>query len=213
MRRAGVVLACAVLLVGGLSYGVFVPPPGPRSIKRFDPPRLADLELRMWQAYYAKERVRLFALLVTTLREQYHYSWAVAVREAFHLARAAATFGDRRSNYDVVIPDLTAAYATAAGWLHAGFEPSAVAHAELAWWVARRVPGQNSPEQVGALIADEYALLYEMPRDLFVASAEHRAEAGALRDAEAGHPDWDTIGRLLQQSYAELAQALSTMSA
>jgi hypothetical protein len=52
-----------------------------------------------------------------------------------------------------------------------------------------------------------------MPRDLFVASAEHRAEAGALRDAEAGHPDWDTIGRLLQQSYAELAQALSTMSA
>jgi hypothetical protein len=25
---------------------------------------------------------------------------------------------------------------------------------ELAWWIARRVPGQNSPELVGALIAD-----------------------------------------------------------
>ena len=32
----------------------------------------------MWQAYYAKERVRLFTLLTTMLREQYHYSWATA---------------------------------------------------------------------------------------------------------------------------------------
>ncbi len=50
----------------------------------------------MWQAYYAKERARLFALLVTLLHEQYHYSWATATLEGFHLARAAATFGDLR---------------------------------------------------------------------------------------------------------------------
>jgi hypothetical protein len=213
MRRTYVVLGLVACLAAGLSYAAVVPPSGPRTLKRFDAPRMADLELRMWQAYYAKERVRLFALLVTMLREQYHYSWAVAVREAFHLARAAATFGDIRANYDVVIPDLTEAYSTAAGWLHAGFDPGAVAHAELAWWVARRIPGRDSPEQVGALIADEYALLYEMPRELFVVAAEHRAEAGALRDAQAAQPDWDAIGRLLRESYAELAQALSTASA
>jgi hypothetical protein len=48
-------------------------------------PRMADLELRMWQAYYGKERVQLFALLV----------------------------------------------------------------AELAWWVAHRTPGEESPERAG----------------------------------------------------------------
>ena len=213
MRRSYIALGLVMCLVAGLSYVAFMPPSGPRSMKHFDADRTADLELRMWQAYYAKQRVRLFALLVTMLHEQYRYSWAVATTEGFHLARAAATFGDLRSNYDVVLPDLTAAYSTAASWLHAGFDPTAVARAELAWWVARRIPGRNSPEQVGDLMADQYALLYEMPRELFVSSAQLRAEAGALRDAQAAKPDWETIGRLLRQSYAELRQALSTAAA
>src|SRR5439155_10885044 len=97
------------------------------------------------------------ALLVTTLREQYHYSWATAATEGFHLARAAATFGDASSHYETVLPDLEAAYGTAKRWLSAGFEPRDVARAELAWWVARRTPGRNEPEEVGRLIAVEYA--------------------------------------------------------
>jgi len=52
----------------------FTPPSGPRSMREFNPTRLADLELRMWKAYYAKDRARLFGLLVTMLHEQYRYS-------------------------------------------------------------------------------------------------------------------------------------------
>ena len=178
-------------------------------MRHFDPNRLADLEVRMWQAYYSKEKVRLFALLVTMLHEQYHYSWATAAREGLHLARAAATFGDLRGNYEIVLPDLEAAYATAKGWLNAGFDPRSVARAELSWWVARRIPGQNSPEQVGTLMAEEYALLYETSRARVADAALLRAQAGALRDAEAAQPDWGTIGRLLQQSYRDLLLALS----
>jgi hypothetical protein len=88
-----------------LAYGLTATPAGPRTLGRFDPDRMADVELRMWQAYYAKERVRLFALLVTMLHEQNHYPWVTAMREGFYLARAAATFGDARSNYDRVLPD------------------------------------------------------------------------------------------------------------
>src|SRR6185503_7389396 len=108
----------------------FTPPSGPRSMRAFNPTRLADLELRMWKAYYAKDRARLFGLLVTMLREQYRYSWATATREAFHLARAAATFGDANEHYEVVLPDLEIAYAMARSWLDAGFDPRAVAQAE-----------------------------------------------------------------------------------
>src|SRR5690242_16481169 len=162
----------AVLLGGTLSYGLFAPPQGPRSLRQFDADRLADLEVGMWQAYYAKERTRLFALLVTMLHEQYHYSWATAAREGFYLARAAANFGDARGNYEqLVIPDLEVAYATAKHWLGAGFDPSAVARAELAWWVARRVAGQDSPENVGALMARAYALLYEAPQSAMMSAA------------------------------------------
>ena len=132
--------------------------------------------------------------------------------EGFHLARAAATFGDLRSRYEVVLPDLEAAYAKAKSWTHAGFDPRAVADAELAWWVARRAPGRNSPEQVGGLIADEYALLYETNRERVAPAALLRAQAAALRDAEAGSPDWDRIARMLLESYRDLRAALSSES-
>jgi hypothetical protein len=187
----------------------FTPPSGPRSMREFNPTRLADLELRMWKAYYAKDRARLFGLLVTMLHEQYRYSWATATREAFHLARAAATFGDAKDHYEVVLPDLEAAYAMAKSWLDAGFEPRAVAEAELAWWVARRIPGQNSAEQIGHLIAQEYALLYETSVERVAPAALLRATAAKMRDEQAAQPDWDRIGRLLEQSYRELHAALA----
>jgi len=80
-----------------------------------------------------------------------------------------------------VLPDLIAAYTIERDWLHAGFDPVAVARAELAWWVARRVPGQNSAEQVGALIPDENALLYEVPRDRVLEASTVRARRQIAR--------------------------------
>jgi hypothetical protein len=211
-RRGWLILGCLVA-AGAIAYLALVPPAGPRSIREFDPARTADLELRMWQTYYAKQRVRLFGLLVTLLREQYHYSWATATKEGFYLARAAATFGDATSNYDRVLRDLESAYTVAQRWLGAGFDPRQVARAELAWWVARRMPGQNAPAQVGRLIAEEYALLYEAPVADMIAAAELRAEAAAMRDAQATQPDWPAIGRLLNESYQQLRISLSKASA
>jgi hypothetical protein len=203
-------IAVVVAIVGAFVLAfALTPPRGPRSMRQFRPARLADLEIRMWQAYYDKERVRLFTLLTTMLREQYHYSWATASVEAFHLARAAATFDDLKGNYEVVLPDLEAAYAKARSWTEAAFDPRAVARAELAWWVARRVPGQNSPAQIGRLIAEEYGLLYETSPENVGAAALLRARAAAMRDAQADHPDWPAIARLLRASYDELLAALA----
>src|SRR5919198_3556715 len=41
----------------------------------FDPDALADLETRMWKAYYRRQPARLFGLLILALREQAHASW------------------------------------------------------------------------------------------------------------------------------------------
>jgi hypothetical protein len=95
-------------------------------------------------------------------------------------------------------------------WLSAGFDPGDVARAELAWRVARRIPGRNGPEQVGDLIADEYAMLYETSRADVLESARLRAEAAALRDQEAAAPDWARTGGMLTDSYAHLHRALHT---
>jgi len=205
--RMAITVAVIVLALGG--YVVTAAPPGPRSLRDFDPRRVAQLELSMWQAYYARQNVRLFGLLVTMLREQYRYSWATALREGVHLARAAATFGSSRDRYEQVLPDLEAGYTVARDWLHAGFDPAAVARAELAWWVARRIPGQNDPEHVGGLIADEYALVYGVPRDAVLAAGIARARAGRLRDLQDQTPDWNSIGRMLDESYVQLHAAVA----
>lgn len=197
-----------LLIVGSLAFWLFAAPSGQRTLREFDPDRMANLELRMWQAYYGKERLRLFGLLVTMLREQYRYPWATATLEGFYLARAAATFGDARDHYEVVLPDLEKAYGTAKNWLRAGFDPRAVARAELAWWVARRMPGEDSPEHVGGLMAEAYALLYEVPPSLVNKAAVLRAQAGKLRDTQAEQPDWPAIEMLLEESYRNLRMAL-----
>src|SRR5437879_1163118 len=120
-RRTLVALGLVLLLLAGTTVLVTLPPPGPRSLRIFDPDRVADLELRMWQAYYQKRKLSLFSLLVTMLREQYRYSWADATFAAGHLARAAATFGDARTDYARVLPDLERAYAIARNFTGAGF--------------------------------------------------------------------------------------------
>jgi hypothetical protein len=170
---------------------------------------MAELEVGMWQAYYRKEKLRLFRLLVVMLREQNRYTWTRAGRAGFHLARAAATFGDARGGYERVLPDLERAYAMAREWTSAGFDPARVARAELEWWVARREPGRNSAASVGGLIADEYALLYELPRERVAEAARLRAEAAALRDAGGASADWPAISRLLRESYRSLKTAVT----
>src|SRR6478735_3902166 len=55
------VLTVAVLMVAVVGYVIAAAPPGPRSLRVFDPDRVADLELDMWQAYYAKQKRRLLS--------------------------------------------------------------------------------------------------------------------------------------------------------
>jgi hypothetical protein len=181
-------------------------------MKDFEADRIAALEVDMWQAYYRKENVRLFRDLVVSLREQYRYTWVRAARAGFHLARAAATFGSARSNYEQVLPDLERAFGIARDWTGARFDPAAVARAELAWWVARREPGRDSAEQVGRLIAEAYALMYEVPVEQVEEAALLRARAARLRDEGGEKADWATVGAILRNSYRSLSAAVDPTS-
>jgi hypothetical protein len=196
-------------------------PSGTRSLRTFDPDRLAQLEVGMWQAYYAKKKLRLFELLVVMLREQYHYSWQKAVVAGFHLARAAAVFGDAKGDYDRVLPDLEKGYAIARDWTGATFDPAAVARAELSWWTARRDPASGTGEHKNAVVAarmtELYALLYGAPRERVAEAARLRVEAADLRDRGADAADfdrdprgvdWKGVSFLLHQSYRALHDAV-----
>ncbi len=213
----------AVVLLAAMYWAVAVrAPSGPRSLRVFDPDRLAELELGMWQAYYGKDKPRLFTLLVRMLREQYHYSWQTAVRAAFYWARAAATFGDATGDYERVLPDLEAGYAIARAWTGASFDAKAAARAELSWWVARRDPasgtGAAKNRVVAARMTELYALVYGEPAARVAEAARLRVEAADLRDRGADAVDfsrdphatidWKGVSWILHQSYRALHEAV-----
>jgi hypothetical protein len=207
--RMIVVVVLLAILAGGVYELFFDVPAGPRTLGAFDPERTADLEVDMWRRYYDHESLRLFADLTMMLHGQNRYPWAEAGVAAYHLSRAASTFSETHTAYELLLPDLEAAYAIARDWTHAGFDPAAVAKAELAWWVARRIPGQDSPDQVGGLIADENALLYDVPRNRVLAASILRARAGRLRDNGGANADWGAVSDLLHQSYRQLHDAVA----
>jgi len=130
------------------------------------------------------------------------------VLAGFHLARAARTFGDTRSGYEQVLPDLENAYATMKQWTGSKFDPADVARAELAWWVARRIPGQDTPINVGRLIAECNGLVFGVSPDRLLDASTLRAEAGKLRDNGGDRADWQTVSELLHLSYRKLYAAV-----
>ena len=106
-----------------------------------------------------------------------------------------------------VLPDLERVYSRIRAWTHASFDPAAVARAELAWRVARRIPGESNAENVGRLIAGENALIFGVPVERVLEPSLLRARAGALRDMGAEHADWATISRLLHDAHRGLYRA------
>jgi hypothetical protein len=139
----------------------------------------------------------------------YKYSWAQGVITGFYLARAASSFATMTSNYESVLPDLEHAYARIRTWTGSSFDPSTVARAELSWRVACRVPGKDSPEQVGRLIADEKARLFSVPVEQVLTASVLRAQAGKLRDQGGLNADWTTVSNLLHESYQNLHSAVN----
>ncbi len=175
----------------------------------FDADAVAESETRMWQAYYSGDRMQLGLELMELMREQYGFSLFEAKDCALLLARAAVKFQNANSDYErIVLDDLTAAYVCIQKASGGSFDPEAVARAELAWWVARRTPGNDSAEQVGALIADLYRLLYGSDMQAFHDAGVLRAQAAGLRDSGGKNAEWTRIEDLLKESYRKLSGAL-----
>src|SRR5689334_20914454 len=116
----------------------------------FDADRLATLELDMWKAYYRRQGVRLFRLLVQANREQAGVGRVRAVRAAIALARAAVGFGRATGDYDRYLPGIEAGYRLLG--LPADVDVHEVAQRELRWWVVRREIGLAAGDAAGEAI-------------------------------------------------------------
>jgi hypothetical protein len=189
--------------------------------RRFDPDRIAALELRMWKAYYRRQPLRLGVLLIQANRAQAGVAWPRAVIAAFYLARAAVGFGSATGDYERFRPDIARGYR----WLGLPEEvdAEAVVDRELRWWVVRREVGLASGEAAGDVITGLYAALYQMPSDDVAEAGRLRGLAAEVRDRGAtadpdgpggpGRAYWPEVARLLRRSYRSLSAALQARPA
>lgn len=177
----------------------------------FKPEEVAAAEVRMWKAYYARNAAALTAELKTALERQFNLPPEKADVVAGPLSQAAMLFITAGGDYEkTVLPTLLVGYTKLKEALDGSFDPSRVASAELAWWVARRNPQTASPKQVGRLIAVLYQELYGSTNEEIQRAGVLRAEAAYQRDLGAlrGKPDWTAIEKTLQDSYRALHDGL-----
>jgi hypothetical protein len=188
----------------------------PRWGEDFEPDELAALETRMWKAYYRRQPLRLFVLLVRALRAQAKVSWPRVLGASLLLTRAAAGFARASGDYERFAPDIGRGYRMLGLPDHVDVE--AVARHELRWWVVRREIGLAAGQAAGGAITDLYAALYDVPRERVAEAGRLRGLAAEIRDrgasddpegpGAAGSAYWPEVARLLRNSYRSLRTAL-----
>lgn len=203
VRMGCLVLAVIFLLLGSIAAWLWFHNSGLN--RDFDPKVVAGAETRMWQAYYSRNKEMLGLELVTLMHEQFGLSYGEAVDLTFVLGKATMTFGAARGDYEnAVLPGLLTFYTRVKELSGGEWDPDAAARAELAWWVARRTPGEDSAEQVGAKIAELYAIIYGPTNENIERAGLLRAQAAVLRDEGGQNADWATIEAMLVDSYTSL---------
>ncbi len=183
---------------------------------RFDPDQMAQLETRMWKAYYRRQPARLFGLLVLALRAQARVSLPRALAASLLLTKAAAGFARARGDYERFAPEIGRAYRLLG--LPADVDAEEVARHELRWWVVRREIGLAAGTAAGDAITGLYAAVYGVPPERVAEAARLRGLAAEVRDRGAAEdPDgplgsgldyWPEVAHLLRTSYRRLRKDL-----
>jgi hypothetical protein len=173
---------------------------------QFDADRIAAAETRMWKAYYNRNIQELGLEMIDVLQEQFHLSGSDAIAVAADLSSASLAFQSTKDEYPTqALLGLKSAYMRLKSLTNGTWDAEAAARAELEWWVKRRTPGHNSPEEVGRSIANLYKVLYGKSNKDIERAGLLRARAANIRDTRS---DWTKVQNLLQESYRALIRGI-----
>jgi hypothetical protein len=206
----------ALLWTTAIGLGIGELQAGTADFRQFDPLDAARRETRTWQAYYAKQRLRLFFQIASGLRNQYQLPFWRSHLTAWKAARSAFIFkkGRNRQDYSQALPALNEFFADIKRMGQHEFDVQRAAKLELEWWIIHRQRDRHSQDDLAAALAATAAEFYGIPAAGLMDYARLRTQAMCLRDqgAAAGTPtnaDWEKIELLLQESWTALFTALN----
>lgn len=178
-----------------------------------DSQSMANYEIKMWQAYYNKQYVRLGRELLQFFSHQFDIELYDAFWLSYYASKAARHFSmlprpmNKARAEQQIMPDLLAFYQRLKEASDAKWEAKAAAQAELNWWLSRRTrQGANNPKQVGQAIAKLYGVLHGKMNSCLLKAGTLRAMAANQRDRQsrAGNIDWSKVKKELQRAYYQL---------
>ena len=186
-----------------------------KSLKNFNPDKIAVLETRTWHAYYHHQFLKLFFLLVRLMHEFFDLNYLHAVRVAYYSASATIDFrlNKGKENQEIIqriTKKLTQFYLFISNHSLETFDHEKAAKLEIEWWLVDRYPSRYGISREEA-IKMPIALIYDVDSSKLNEYAENRARAMVLQDeAEIEHreADWKRIGSLLKFAYGSLHRAV-----
>jgi hypothetical protein len=186
------------------------------NLLNFNPDAIAYYEKAGWEAYYDRNWLRAFVLLVRLNREQFLMNWLTAILAAIDTVRASMAFAPLDKND---VPKATyhirKFYEKARRTMQMKADKLTLAQLEMDYWVVHRQlaiaraqdPTQGDIEPMVQSLAKLHAALFDSTTEKMRASAEFRALAAQTVDLITSKrstnvpDDWRKVESYLQQAY------------
>jgi len=190
--------------------------PWSANLRKFNPVVIAQLETKMWRAYYDKKPAELYYLLVIMLREQNKLPFWQANLTAYYAAKAAFAFkeGKSRADYEKAIPYLQNYFASINHIGNMSSNTQELAKLELEWWIVHRERKTYGEQALVNAIAETSAKFYGVEINKLNSYAEARTKAMLYRDnqqelGKVTEEDWKAIETDLTQAYTSLVTEIN----
>ena len=186
----------------------------------FDPDKVAYYEKAGWEAYYDRNWLRAFMLLVRLNREQFRMGLLTAVSAAMDTVRASRAFAPVDNDIPEAQAQIQKFFAKARPGLEIKASAQKLAELEMDYWVVhrqlalRRIEDHEDHdiEAMTQSLANLHAALFNSTPEAMRESAEYRALAAKAVDRITGKysqdvtADWREVENYLQRAYRSVKQ-------
>jgi hypothetical protein len=187
----------------------------------FNPHKVAFYEKSGWEAYYDRDWLRAFRLMVALNREEFHMSFLTALAAATDIVRASMAFAPVDNDVPKATRHLRRFYEKARRTTNLSTDAVTLARLEMDYWVVHRNlalerMGRPDLENIAPMIESLnslHAALFGVSGESARRSAELRALAAKTVDRITGRyssdveNDWRQVETYLQQAYQAVLSA------
>ncbi|MBL8163195.1 MAG: hypothetical protein JNJ61_14505 [Anaerolineae bacterium] len=187
---------------------------------RFDPDRVAYVEAAGWRAYYDRNWLKLFYLVASLSREQFHIPFPLSLLAAYYIAKASRVWVPVEHDLNAVAVELAKFYVLARRYSSLKFDPQRAAYLEATYWtVHRELVGQPDKSHFVQVLSELHQELFGVSGSVARESAQWRVQAnntvdgitsGTSLDPEG---DWHKLEDELRRGYRLIQAALAAQHA